>query len=192
MESTQVTMTVVNMSLPMWGIYFLAAIIGAVANSLVTNKGSLIWPHREYLPDELPGVEDKNKSRKQGSPVYEKARDMGFTGDILVGLAAATAILWTMTPQTFFQLIGIGAVAGYGGSTILQSLLNKVNADISETEKGKLEGEIELEKLKIELEKEKAELLKMQKKEVTEKQRDLKDSSTDQFVVEKLLEILPQ
>jgi hypothetical protein len=166
METTEVTMTVVNMSLPLWGYYILAAILGALASSLVINKGNFILPHMKYVPDDV--VNPKRQKR-----LYERAKDMGFTGDIIVGVAAAAAVLWSMTPQTFFQLIGIGAVAGYGGSTILQSLVNKVAADISETEK----KTIALEK---------------DQQDVAETQAKLNSVSGEKFIVEKLLEYKPK
>jgi hypothetical protein len=134
METAEVTMTVVNMTWPMWIYYLLAAALGALASSLVVKKGNLIWPHGKKVPEEPESSGNTNNPPKSQNIIYEKAEAMGFTGDIIVGLAAAIAILWTMTPQSLFQLIGIGAVAGYGGSTILQSLVNKIKADTSDTE----------------------------------------------------------
>jgi len=67
-------------------------------------------------------------------------------------MAAAVGVLWTMTPQTIFQLLGMGAVSGYGGSSILQALVNKLIADVSEKEKEKITKEKEeVTKIKEEL-----------------------------------------
>lgn len=116
METAQVTTTVVSMLWYHWIFYILIATLGAMASSLVVNKGKFIMP-------QLPKSESN-----------DKVQIMGFTGDIIVGIAAAFAVWWATTPQTLFQVIGIAAVAGYGGSTILQSLVNKLKADTSETQ----------------------------------------------------------
>lgn len=54
---------------------------------------------------------------------------MGIIADIIIGVVAAIGILWMMTPQTRFQFLGISAIGGYGGSSILRALVNRFEAD---------------------------------------------------------------
>ena len=92
-----------------WPAFFLAAIIGGMASSFVNNGGKFkIW-----------GRENKD----------EKNYNMGIMADIIIGVAASIAILSTITPQTYFQFLGMGAIGGYGGSTILRALVNNVEAN---------------------------------------------------------------
>ena len=122
MGTTQVTTTVVTMFWYHWVFYVIIAAVGALASSLVVNKGKFVIP-------QLRNVLKKDEGNTQ--TLTQKTQDMGFTGDVIVGVAAALAVWWAITPQTLFQVIGIAAVAGYGGSTILQSLVNKLNAATS-------------------------------------------------------------
>lgn len=145
----------------LWIAYILCAIIGGLASNLVNSKGMLTRPHWA----------DKDK----------KAYSVGPVTDIIAGIAAAMGILWLMTPQTEFQLLGIGTIGGYGGSAILQALLNRLVADTAETEKGKIEvekGVIEREKKVIEGEKE--EVKKNMEKEHT--QANLSDESLSRYM----------
>lgn len=112
---------VVDMRWWLWAAYILCATLGGLASSLISKKGKL----------DGPGWHDKNQG------VY----NLGHLSDIIAGIAAAMALLWIMTPQTLFQLLGIGTIGGYGGSSILQALLTRLVADTSEAEKEKLEAE---------------------------------------------------
>jgi hypothetical protein len=144
MEGSDVTITMVPMTAITWVIYLSVAAVGGFASSLINNKGAITrigWDGR-----------DKTRIR------------MGVVTDIVVAFAAALAILWIMTRQTPFQLIGIGAVAGYGGSAVLQALLNRIVADISKEEKDKVEAEKKtIEAEKKELEKERDEIVEREK-----------------------------
>lgn len=145
MEGATVTITVVGMNALTWAAYLAVALLGGLASSMVNNKGTIIrigW-----------GDQDKTHIR------------MGPITDIVAGWAAALGILWAMSPQTLFQLIGMGAIAGYGGSAVLQALLNRLLADVSEKEKDKLELEknaTDIERKK--LESERAEIVEKEKK----------------------------
>ena len=113
--------TVVDSLWYYWVLFLLAAIIGSTASSLTNNSGNFI----------MCGRDNENSGEPQGS---SRKFYMGTLADIIIGLAAALAILWTLTPQTFLQLIGIGTVAGYGGSSVLRALVNKIDAQISQQE----------------------------------------------------------
>ncbi len=103
------SIAVVETDLYRWIAFVVVAIIGGFASSLINNRGMVKMYRWEKL--------DK------------KNFDLGFIGDIIIGLAAAAGILWMLTPQTYFQFLGIGAIGGYGGSSILRGLLNKLEAD---------------------------------------------------------------
>ena len=120
------------MGLGLWIAYFVCAALGGLASSFINNKG--VWVRWRW--------EDQQKTRYILGPIT----------DITAGMAAAVGVLWTMTPQTIFQLLGMGAVSGYGGSSILQALVNKLIADVSEKEKEKITKEKEeVTKIKEEL-----------------------------------------
>ncbi|MBU3966262.1 MAG: hypothetical protein KKG76_02635 [Euryarchaeota archaeon] len=105
-----------------WITFFSAAIIGGMASSFVNNSGRFkMW-----------GLENKDK----------KYYNMGIMADIIIGVAASLAILSTMMPQTYYQFLGIGAIGGYGGSTILRALVNKVeaNANLEKAQKFEVEA----------------------------------------------------
>lgn len=138
------TINVVAMNWPVWLAFLGCAVLGGLASSFVNNnKTALMW-----------GWTDGSKKSK-----YR----MGILADIIVGVAAAIGILWTMTPQTLLQLLGMGAVAGFGGSSVLQALLNRLAAETSEMEKEQVstklekirdaEKEIERQRARIELRK---------------------------------------
>jgi hypothetical protein len=113
-DTGNVTITVVQMTWFGWIIYLVVAMIGGLASNLINSKGTM---KRICLG------EDK------------KCIEMGPLPDIIAGIAASLGILWAMTPQTLMQLIGMGAIAGYGGSAILQALVNRLVADVSQKEK---------------------------------------------------------
>jgi len=118
------SLQIVQMHLIDWVWFVVVALIGGFASSLINNKRSIDrmgWDN----PD----------------PLKRKHLNIGLIADLVSGLAAALAILWMMTPQTFFQLIGIGTVAGYGGSAVLQALVNRLTIDVSNAEKATLTNE---------------------------------------------------
>lgn len=116
-----VSINMIQMDSARWVWYFAAALLGGLASSLINNKGTIV----------RVGWTDAEKTRYR----------VGIITDVVAGFAAAMGILWMMTPQTDFQLIGIGAVSGYGGSAILQAMLNRLMADVSEKEKDQLKTE---------------------------------------------------
>lgn len=134
------TINIVAMDWAVWMIFLGCAILGGLASSFVNNnKTALMW-----------GWVDGN--RKSG---YR----MGILADIIVGLAAAIGILWTMTPQTTLQLFGMGAVAGFGGSSVLAALLNRLAAETSEKEKEQVSSKLEkIRKNEKELDRQKAQI----------------------------------
>lgn len=114
MDNTTVTISVVQMDWFRWAIFLVVAMVGGFASNLINGKGIM---KRVCLG------EDK------------KSIDMGPIPDIIAGIAASLGILWAMTPQTLMQLIGMAAIAGYGGSAILQALVNRLVADVAQKEK---------------------------------------------------------
>lgn len=128
------SINVVTVDLKVWVAFIGCAILGGLASSLINNNKIAL----------MPGWDDIDKKTK-----YR----MGFLSDVTLGMAAAIGILWTMTPQTLFQLLGIGVVAGYGGSSILQALVNRLATETVAAERDKIEKEkqlIEKEKQQIE------------------------------------------
>lgn len=103
-----ITVTTINMDGVLWGAYLLCAIIGGLASSCINNEGELMTPHKKG---------DDNRTYL-----------LGALSDVIVGFAAAIGILWAINPQTTFQLLGMGAISGYGGSSILRGLLNRIVA----------------------------------------------------------------
>lgn len=116
--------TVVDTVWYYWVFFLLAAIIGSMASSLTNNNGSAI----------ICGWESGNPRKYC----------LGIIADIIIGIAAAIGVLWTLTPQTLFQLIGIGTVAGYGGSSVLRALVNKLDAQSSQEQAKKKDVEVQL------------------------------------------------
>jgi hypothetical protein len=116
--------TVVDTVWYYWVFFLLAAIIGSMASSLTNNNGSAI----------ICGWESGNPRKYC----------LGIIADIIIGIAAAIGVLWTLTPQTLFQLIGIGTVAGYGGSSVLRALVNKLDAQSSKEEAKRKDIEAQL------------------------------------------------
>ncbi len=157
MESANVTgiltgLQIVQMNSLNWVLFLLAALIGGFASSLINNKGAI----------ERMGWDNPD-------PLKRKQLKIGLIADLASGLAAALAILWTMTPQTFFQLIGIGAVAGYGGSAVLQALVNRLTADVSQAQKDTLEKANE----KLEESKKMLDTIKESQKELEKKKAEI-------------------
>lgn len=128
----------VDMDVWVWIAYLGCAILGGAASSFINNKG--VWVRWRW-------EDNDTKERFILGPIT----------DITAGIAAAMGVLWTMTPQTSFQLLGVGTVAGYGGSSILQALVNRLIADVSEKEREKIAKE------KDAIAKEKEELAKWRK-----------------------------
>lgn len=111
MAAEEVKISVVAMTTNLWVFYMLAAVIGGLANSLVSNAGGWL----------------KVYSTKE-------AVILGPLSDVIIGIGAGMGILWALAPQTTFQLIGIGAIAGFGGSSILRSLVNRIEVGRREEE----------------------------------------------------------
>lgn len=109
-----------------WALFLLAAIIGSTASSLTNNSGKAT----------MCGWEGGKPNEENGNP---GKYCLGIIADILIGIAAALGILWTLIPQTTLQLIGIGTVAGYGGSSILRALTNKLDAQLSQQKANEFE-----------------------------------------------------
>lgn len=107
-----------------WIFFIFAAIIGSIASSLINHNGNI----------KMCGWKGGNRNGEEGNP---GEYCMGIMSDIIIGNAAALSILSTLTPQNFFQLIGLGAVAGYGGSSVLRALVNKVDAQFARQEANK-------------------------------------------------------
>jgi hypothetical protein len=104
---------VVDMAWYHWIAFFLSAIIGGAASSFVNNSGmAKMW-----------GWEKQDKENYK----------LGIIADIIIGIAASIGLLWTMTPQTVYQLLGISAVGGYGGSSVLRALVNKMEGQVAQT-----------------------------------------------------------
>ncbi len=105
------SITLVEIEWYHWIAYIIVAILGGAAGSFVNNKGLLkMWKWEEQ--------DNKNLN-------------LGIIADIIIGVVAAIGILWMMTPQTRFQFLGIGAIGGYGGSSILRALVNRLEADVN-------------------------------------------------------------
>jgi len=145
------SINVIDPTLMIWSAFFICAILGGLASSFFNNnKIAIMW-----------GWEDGDKKTR-----YR----VGFLADITVGIVAAIAVLWTMTPQTIFQFLGIGAIAGYGGSSILQALVNKLAAESSERDKDKIEKEKkEIEEMKRQLSTKLEDIKKMEQELDTKK-----------------------
>jgi hypothetical protein len=148
-----------------WVIFILTALIGSFASSLINNKGAI-----ERMGWDSPKREDRKQLK------------IGLIADLAAGLAAALAILWTMTPQTFFQLIGIAAVAGYGGSAVLQALVNRLTADVSSAEK----KTIEAEKNKLEEDKK---VLVAEKAKIQDAEASLVTKKAEMSIIDKIIEL---
>lgn len=129
--------TVVDSVWYYWALFLLAAITGSIASSLTNNNGKAI----------MCGWEGGNSKEENGNP---SKYCLGIIADILIGIAAALGILWTLTPQTVFQLIGIGTIAGYGGSSILRALTNKLDAHLSQQKAYEFEKEAKENKDEVE------------------------------------------
>jgi hypothetical protein len=123
--------TVVDTLWYYWVFFLLAAIIGSIASSVTNNNGNAI----------ICGWESGNPKEEEGNP---RKYNLGIIADIIIGIAAALGVLWTLTPQTLFQLIGIGTVAGYGGSSVLRALVNKLDAQSSQEQAKKKDVEVQL------------------------------------------------
>lgn len=162
---TTAAIQIVQMDITRWILYLVAALIGGLASSLVNNKGAI-----------------KRMGWDDPDPQKRKQLEMGLIADLASGVAAALGILWMMTPQTFFQLIGIGAVAGYGGSAILQALVNRLAADVSKTEKEKVENE------KKSLEDAKKQLDEKTTK-IAQAEKDLDKKKAEISIIEKIAEV---
>ena len=113
-----------------WIGFFIAAILGGIASSFVNNSGMVkMW-----------GWEMDGDTKKF---------NMGIIADIIIGLTAAFGILGTIIPQTIFQFLSMGAIGGYGGSSILRSLVNKVAVDGATKENNLIKNELEATKTNI-------------------------------------------
>lgn len=132
--------TVVDSVWYYWILFIFAAVIGSTASSLINNSGKVI----------MCGWEGGNPRGNGGNP---GKYCMGIISDIIIGIAAALSILWTLTPQNFLQLIGLGAVAGYGGSSVLRALANKLEAQFAQQEADKSRKEAERNKDEAEINK---------------------------------------
>ena len=162
---TTAAIQVVQMDTTRWILYLVAALIGGLASSLINNKGAI----------ERMGWDDPD-------PQKRKQLKLGLIADLAAGIAASLGILWMMTPQTFFQLIGIGAVAGYGGSAILQALVNRLAADVSRTEKEKAENERDsLEDIKKQLDEKTT--------KIAQAEKDLDKKKAEISIIEKIAEV---
>lgn len=129
--------TVVDTLWYYWVFFLLAAIIGSIASSVTNNNGNAI----------ICGWESGNPKEEEGNP---RKYNLGIIADIIIGIAAALGVLWTLTPQTLFQLIGIGTVAGYGGSSVLRALVNKLDAQLAKEEAKRKDIEAQLYKKEAE------------------------------------------
>jgi hypothetical protein len=104
----QVTVMTIDMTPWLWFGYLFCALIGGLASSFANNSGGWL------------------KFHSKGDTVV-----LGPISDVAIGWAAALGILWAMNPQTLFQLLGMATIAGYGGSSVLRSLVNSLNAATS-------------------------------------------------------------
>lgn len=109
-----------------WVFFIIATIIGSIASSLINNNGKAL----------MCGWENGISTGVNGEP---GKYCLGIIADIIIGFAAALGILYTLTPQTALQLIGIGTLAGYGGSSTLRALTNKLEAQVSQQKANGLE-----------------------------------------------------
>lgn len=183
MDTTPINVNIINMGWETWLSYIAVVILGAFASSLVLNKGSLVWPRWKSSPD-ITSIQEEKAAEQVTSQSMDKPKikmpriqlgDIGFLGDVIVGLAAGMAVLWTLNPQTLFQLIGYGAIAGYGGSTILQTLVTKITATSSQKESEKLSASNE------------AQAKAYQK--IQEKQAELTNTRVEELVIESILQL---
>ena len=132
--------TVVDSVWYYWVLFVIAAITGGTASSLINNSGKVL----------MCGWQGGNPSGEEGNP---GKYCMGIISDIIIGIAAALAILWTLTPQNPLQLIGLGAVAGYGGSSVLRAMVNKLEGEHAQQEADKSRKEAEKNKDEAEINK---------------------------------------
>ncbi|MDI6794717.1 MAG: DUF4257 domain-containing protein [bacterium] len=84
--------------------------------------------------------------------------NLGFVGDILLGIGAGLAILLFIAPDTMAKQIGLSIVSGFSGGALLGSLMNKLATELEKKKVDKLEKLLEdynknLEKIQQELKK---------------------------------------
>jgi hypothetical protein len=103
----------------------IAGAAGGVAFELLTLQGNIELPHRP-ADDEL--TQDFPYAR--GRQLY----DLGIVARLLLGGIAAVAAMFVLTPETTFQLLASGIIAGMAATAVLRSLQDRLVAALAVTE----------------------------------------------------------
>jgi hypothetical protein len=83
----------------------------------------------------------QNRLRLPRRIVKTKSFDLSFIGDILVGVGAAVAVLYTISPNDFARLVSLSIFAGFSGGSVLGSYGAKAELQV-EREKSRSLAEI--------------------------------------------------
>lgn len=69
--------------------------------------------------------------------------NLGFVGDILLGIGAGLAVLLFIAPDTIAKQIGLSIISGFSGGTLLGTLKNKLATELEKKKVDKFEKLLE-------------------------------------------------
>lgn len=96
-------------------------------------------------------------------PLCKSIKELGFVGDILIGIAAGTSVFFVMeslfglkltaetggiNPQDYLRMVALGVICGYMGSSLLDGLALVISKRLIKAQEKLEEEQRELEKLK--------------------------------------------